>query len=54
MKESTTGDATHFTIDWTYQYNSDNIPLSKTGNVLFLTGPEAGHTFVTKHTFIYY
>jgi hypothetical protein len=54
MKESVGGDATHLTINWTYQFNNDNLPLSKTGNVTFLSGPEAGHTFVTRHSFTYY
>ena len=53
-KESIGGDATHLTIDWTYQYNSNNVPSLKTGNILFLTGPEAGHTFITRHSFTYY
>jgi hypothetical protein len=54
MKESRGGDATHLTIDWKYDYNQDNVPSLKTGNVTFLSGPEAGHTFVTRHTFTFY
>jgi hypothetical protein len=53
-KETRTGDATHYIIDWSYQYRNDGIPTEKTGNVRFLTGPEAGKTFVTKHAFTYY
>lgn len=54
MKETLTGDASNLTINWSYKYNNDNIPLSKTGNGVWITGPEAGHTFTTKHTFTYY
>jgi hypothetical protein len=53
-KETTGGDATHLTINWTYQYDNRNVPLSKTGTGSFLSGPEAGRTFVTKHRFTYY
>lgn len=54
MKETLTGDASNFTINWNYQYNNDNIPMSKTGNGTWTTGPESGHTFITTHTFTYY
>jgi hypothetical protein len=54
MKEFIGGDATHMNITWSYEYNGNNIPLSKTGNGTFLSGPELGHSFVTKRTFTYY
>jgi len=53
-KETLTGDASNFTINWSYQYNSNNIPLSKTGNGKWTIGAEVGNSFLTTRTFTYY
>jgi hypothetical protein len=49
-----TGDGDNFTIDYTYTYDSRNRPLTRSGDLGFLTGPDAGQHFQLSDTFSYY
>lgn len=49
-----TGDGDNFTIDYTYTYDSRNRPLARSGDLAFLTGPDAGQHFHLTDTFSYY
>jgi len=53
-KESLTGDGENYTVNYTYTYNDKNAPLTKTGDLLFLTGTHAGQHFEVSSTFTYY
>ena len=43
-----------YTIDYSYSYNSNNTPSTKTGDVLFTAGPDAGKRFQTNAEYTYY
>lgn len=43
-----------YTVDYTYTYNSDKTPSAKTGDLLFLSGADAGKRFVTNSFYSYY
>ncbi|MDP4262415.1 MAG: hypothetical protein Q8941_07770 [Bacteroidota bacterium] len=43
-----------YTIDYTYTYNNDNTPSTKTGDLLFTAGPDAGQRFQTNAAYTYY
>ena len=45
---------TAYTIDYTYTYNSDNTPSSKTGSLLYTDGSDAGKRFQTNAAYTYY
>jgi hypothetical protein len=45
---------TAYTVDYTYTYNSDNTPSSKTGDLLFTDGGDAGKRFRTNAAYTYY
>ena len=49
-----TGDGENFTANYTYAYDDTKRPLSKSGEVLFSTGPSAGRQFRTSSIFSYY
>ena len=53
-KEIRTGDGVNYTADYTYTYTNDNTPLTKTGDVLFTKGSEAGQRFQTSTIYSYY
>ena len=53
-KESLTGDAQNYTVDYTYTYSDKNMPLSQSGNLLLLTGPDAGGRFQLSSAYSYY
>jgi len=40
--------------DYTYTYNNDNTPSTKTGDFLYLSGPNAGQRFQTNSIYTYY
>jgi hypothetical protein len=42
------------TIDYSYTYDDQKRPRTKTGDVTFLSGPNAGDRFQTQATFTYY
>lgn len=43
-----------FTVNYSYTYNSDLTPSSKTGQLQYTAGPDAGKTFQTNATYTYY
>jgi hypothetical protein len=43
-----------YTVDYTYTYNNDNTPSIKTGDLLFLSGSNAGQRFQTNSMYSYY
>ncbi len=43
-----------YTAQYTYSYDEKHQPLTKTGDVLFTGGPEAGRRFQTNATYTYY
>jgi hypothetical protein len=45
---------TAYTVDYTYTYNSDNSPSSKTGALLFTAGSQSGQRFQTNTFYTYY
>ena len=49
-----TGDGINYDIQYTYMYDGAGRPLSKTGDVLFTTGPNQGQHFESLYTFSYY
>lgn len=49
-----TGDGDNFTVDYTYTYDSQNRPQTKSGDVLFVTGPLVGRHFQISSLFSYY
>ena len=49
-----TGDGDNYTVDYTYTYDSRNRPLTRSGDLAFLTGQNAGQHFQLSATFSYY
>lgn len=43
-----------YTNSYTYSYNSDNTPSRKTGDFVYLSGPDAGKRFETNSFYTYY
>lgn len=43
-----------YTVDYTYTYNNDSTPSIKTGDLLFLSGSNAGQRFQTNSMYSYY
>jgi len=54
LKEIVTGDGSNYIVDYTYLYNDSKVPLTKTGNLKFTNGANAGISFETKSMFSYY
>ncbi len=53
-KQSRTGDAQNYAVDYTYTYNDKNLPLRRKGNLLILSGNNVGQRFETNSVFSYY
>ena len=53
-KEIRTGDGDDYTVDYAYTYNDRNAPLTKTGEFIYASGPNAGQRFQTRSVFTYY
>jgi len=53
-KESRTGNAENYTVNYIYTYNEKDLPLTKKGNLTILTGNNAGQQFETNSVFSYY
>lgn len=54
-KETFTIDgAPYYTVNYSYVYNADNTPVTKTGDLLFTGGTDAGKKFQTNEMFTYY
>ena len=48
------GDGDNYTVDYAYTYDERNRPLTRIGDLAFLTGPDAGQHFQLSATFSYY
>jgi hypothetical protein len=48
------GDGLNFSVQYTYDYNDKNLPLSKNGNLTILNGANAGQVVQTQSIFSYY
>ncbi|HKR08437.1 MAG TPA: hypothetical protein VJS39_04545 [Gemmatimonadaceae bacterium] len=48
------GDGDHYTVDYTYTYDGQKRPLTRSGTLLFQTGPDAGQTFAVNAAYSYY
>jgi hypothetical protein len=48
-----TGDGVNYEISYSYSYNG-KLPLKKTGDMLFSSGPDAGKHFQTESLYSYY
>jgi len=53
-KETRTGDAQNYVVDYTYTYNDRDQPLNKQGSLIFLNGSNAGQRFQTNSIYSYY
>ncbi len=53
-KETRTGDAQNYVVDYTYTYNDRDEPLNKQGSLIFLNGSNAGQRFQTNSIYSYY
>jgi YD repeat-containing protein len=53
-KETFSGGALDFTVDYTYTYDDRGRPLAKIGAAKFLTGPDAGRSFEVRSDFSYF
>jgi hypothetical protein len=54
LRQTRTGDADNFVVDYTYTYDASNRPLLKNGAVTFTTGSKTGQMFQTRSAFSYY
>lgn len=43
-----------YTVNYTYTYNSDHTPSSKSGDFLYTAGPDSGKRFQTSEFYTYY
>ena len=48
------GDGPQYTVDYSYTYDDQKRPLTRSGTLLFVTGPNAGQTFALGATYSYY
>ncbi|OSZ77628.1 hypothetical protein CAP36_14750 [Chitinophagaceae bacterium IBVUCB2] len=53
-KLTRTGDGLNYSIGYSYFYNDNKLPLTKTGLATISSGPDAGKTFQTRSDFSYY
>lgn len=49
-----TGDGDNYTADYSYTYNKDSMPITRTGEVIFTKGPDAGKTSEISTSYTYY
>lgn len=53
-KQTRSGDGINFSVSFTYTYDDQNKPLTKTGDLVFTNGTDAGRHFQTSSLFSYY
>lgn len=53
-KQTRTGNVDNFTVDYTYTYDAQNRPVTKVGDLTFVTGSHSGEHFQTNSLFSYY
>jgi hypothetical protein len=44
----------YYTVNYTYVYNNDHTPSTKTGDLLYKSGPDAGKNIVINSVYTYY
>lgn len=49
-----TGDGTNYRVDFTYTYDAQGRPLRRDGDLVYLTGSDAGRRFQIQSLFSYY
>lgn len=49
-----TGTGVNYTVDYSYTYNNRNVPLTKSGDLVWTSGPNAGQHFQTNAMLTYY
>jgi len=54
MKETLTGDGNNYIVDYTYTYNSNDLPLTKAGDLVFTSGRDTGKHFNVNAFYSYY
>ncbi len=53
-RETRTGDGLNYVVDYSYSYDTQNRPLSKTGALTITNGTDAGRQIQTSSVFSYY
>jgi len=53
-KVTRTGDGNNFKVDYTYNYNDRNAPLTRSGDFVFTSGPSTGQEIPLSSTYTYY
>lgn len=53
-KNTRSGGGVNYTVQYTYTYDGQNRPLTKTGDLVFSNGANAGQHFQTSSVFTYY
>lgn len=53
-KNTRSGEGIHYKVDYTYTFDAKKRPLTKTGEVLFTNGPDAGSHLTSRTTYSYY
>jgi hypothetical protein len=53
-RQTHSGDGVNYRVDFTYTYDDRRRPLTKSGELTFLNGPDAGRTFQTSEVLSYY
>ena len=53
-RQTHTGDGLNYRVDYTYGYDDQKRPLTKSGDLVYLNGPDAGRRFQTSSVFTYY
>lgn len=53
-KETRTGDGDNYKIDYTYTYDNRGAPLTRSGDFVYTSGPDAGKRFLLSSTYTYY
>lgn len=49
-----TGDGINYTVDYSYTYDANGRPTTKSGPLVYTSGPDAGRTFQVGSVFSYY
>lgn len=53
-KQTRTGDGVNFSVKFSYTYDGQDRPVTKTGDLVITNGPDAGRHFQTSSLFSYY
>jgi hypothetical protein len=53
-RETRTGDGNNYKVDYTYTYNDRNVPLTRSGDFVFTSGPNTGQRTPLNSTYTYY